>query len=124
MEQTSSVVAESKPQTDAHAPQPASPPSPARPDSEAGYQRRSAFLNHPRTRWGLILAGLLILIGIFFLWRYLASYESTDDAQIDGHVNSVSARVSGHVLKLNVQDNQYVEKRKGGGGVGAQRQEP
>src|SRR6202795_1953169 len=110
MEQPSSVVAESKPQPDARAPQPAAPQSPAQPDSEARYQRRSAFLNHPRTKWGLILAGLLILIGIFFLWRYLASYESTDDAEIDGHVNSVSARVSGHVLKLNVQDNQYVEK--------------
>ena len=83
---------------------------PSQPDSEARYQRRSAFLSNPRTKWGLILIGLLILIGIFFLWRYLASYESTDDAQIDGHVNSVSARVSGHVLKLNVQDNQYVEK--------------
>ena len=105
MEQTSSVVAESKPQPDARAPQSASPP-----DSEARYQRRSAFLNHPRTKWGLILASLVIVIGIFFLWRYLASYESTDDAQVDGHVNSVSARVSGHVLKLNVQDNQYVEK--------------
>ena len=105
MEPPSSVVAESKPQPDARAPQSASPP-----DSEARYQRRSAFLNHPRTKWGLILVGLVILVGIFFLWRYLASYESTDDAQIDGHVNSVSARVSGHVLKLNVQDNQYVEK--------------
>jgi membrane fusion protein (multidrug efflux system) len=110
MEQPSSVVAESKPQPDARAPQPAAPQSPAQPDSEARYQRRSAFLNHPRTRWGLILIGLVILIGIFFLWRYLTSYEATDDAQIDGHVNSVSARVSGHVLKLNVQDNQYVEK--------------
>src|SRR6202158_5684042 len=110
MEQPSSVVAESKPQPDARAPQPAAPESPAQPDSEARYQRRSAFLNHPRTRWGLIFIGLVILIGIFFLWRYLTSYEATDDAQIDGHVNSVSARVSGHVLKLNVQDNQYVEK--------------
>ena len=110
MEQTSSVVAESNPQPDARAPRPASPQSPAQPDSEAGYQRRSAFLNHPRTRLGLIFAGLVILTGVFFLWRYLTSYESTDDAQIDGHVNSVSARVSGHVLKLNVQDNQYVDK--------------
>jgi membrane fusion protein (multidrug efflux system) len=110
MEQTSSVVAESKPQPDARAPQPAAPQSPAQADSEARYQRRAAFLNHPRTRWGLILAGLVVVTGIFFLWRYLTSYESTDDAQIDGHVNSVSARVSGHVLKLNVQDNQYVEK--------------
>src|SRR6202162_114671 len=110
MDQPSSVVAESKPQPDARAPQPAAPQSPAQPDSEARYQRRSAFLNHPRTRWGLLLAGLVIVTAVFFLWRYLASYEATDDAQIDGHVNSVSARVSGHVLKLNVQDNQYVEK--------------
>jgi membrane fusion protein (multidrug efflux system) len=58
----------------------------------------------------LILTGLVILVAVFFLWRYLASYESTDDAQIDGHVNAVSARISGHVIKLNVQDNQYVEK--------------
>jgi membrane fusion protein (multidrug efflux system) len=42
------------------------------------------------------------------LWRYFDSYEDTDDAQIDGHLNSISARVSGHVLKLLVEDNQYV----------------
>src|SRR6266849_3575085 len=109
MEQTGSIVAESKPQADARAPQSQSaPPSP--PDSEARYQRRSALLSNPRTKWGLIFAGLVLLVAVFFLWRYLASYESTDDAQIDGHVNSVSARVSGHVLTLNVQDNQYVEK--------------
>jgi membrane fusion protein (multidrug efflux system) len=110
MEEPSSVVAEPKPQPETGAAQSQSPPSPSQPDSEAGYQRRSAFLSHPRTRVGFILAGLVILIAVFFLWRYLESYESTDDAQIDGHVNSVSARVSGHVLKLNVEDNQYVEK--------------
>ncbi len=105
MEPTSSVVAEPKPQPETRAPQSQSPP-----DSEARYQRRAAFLGNPRTKWGLIFAGLVILVAGFFLWRYLASYESTDDAQIDGHVNSVSARVSGHVIKLNVEDNQYVEK--------------
>jgi membrane fusion protein (multidrug efflux system) len=110
MEEPSSVVAEPKPQPETGAPQSPSSPSPSQPDSESRYQRRSAFLSQPRTRLGLILAGLVILIAVFFLWRYLESYESTDDAQIDGHVNSVSARVSGHVLKLNVEDNQYVEK--------------
>ena len=29
--------------------------------------------------------------------------------EVDGHINSVSARVSGHVTKLNVEDNQYVQ---------------
>ena len=51
---------------------------------------------------------MLVVVG-FFAYRYFSSYESTDDAQVDGHVNSVSARVSGHVTKLNVQDNQYVQ---------------
>jgi membrane fusion protein (multidrug efflux system) len=113
MESSNSVVAEGKPQADARPSQSSPPPPqspPALPDSEARYQRRSELLSHPRTRMGLIFVGLLILIGVFFLWRYLASYESTDDAQIDGHVNSVSARVSGHVVSLNVLDNQYVEK--------------
>jgi membrane fusion protein, multidrug efflux system len=111
MEPPSSVEAEPKPQAEAPASQPPSqaPQSSPPPDSEARYKRRSAFLSNPRTKLGLVLAIVVILTGVLFLWRYLASYESTDDAQIDGHVNSVSARVSGHVTKLNVQDNQYVE---------------
>jgi membrane fusion protein (multidrug efflux system) len=112
----SSVATEPQSQTEGHTPQPQPPQSqqppaqPQQPDSEARYQRRAAFLSSPRTKWILILVGLAIVVAVIFLWRYLGSYESTDDAQIDGHVNSVSARVSGHVIKLNVQDNQYVEK--------------
>ncbi len=109
MDPTSTVVAEPKPQPDGRSPQSQLPPPPPT-DSEARYQRRAAFLSHPRTRLVFILASLALLAAVFFLWRYLGSYESTDDAQIDGHVNSVSARVGGHVLKLNVEDNQYVEK--------------
>ncbi len=103
MEQSSSVADESKPQAEAGA---SKPPS----NGEALSQRRAEILNHPHTKRGVIIAGLVILTAGFFLWRYLSRYESTDDAQIDGHVNSVSARISGYVLKLNVQDNQYVEK--------------
>jgi|SRR5690242_2518336 membrane fusion protein, multidrug efflux system len=59
-----------------------------------------------------VVLGLVIVLGIagFFLWRYLNSYEGTDDAQVDGHINNVSARISGYVLKVNVTDNQYVDK--------------
>ena len=83
---------------------------PAQPNSEANYKRRAALLRNPRAKFGLIFAVLVIVVGGFFLWRYFASYESTDDAQVDGHINSISARVSGHVVRLNIQDNQYVEK--------------
>jgi membrane fusion protein (multidrug efflux system) len=59
-----------------------------------------------------IVAAMVIVLAVagFFMWRYLNSYEATDDAQVDGHINNVSARVSGYVLKVNVDDNQYVEK--------------
>ena len=68
----------------------------------------------PRTqssgfRIGIVIAIVILLIIGIFAYRYFTSYESTDDAQVDGHINSVSARVSGHVVKLNVQDNQYVQ---------------
>ena len=57
----------------------------------------------------LILALIVLAVVGVFLWRYFSSYESTDDAQIDGHLNSISSRVAGHVVKLNVEDNQYVQ---------------
>jgi len=57
----------------------------------------------------LIIAGLVLLVGGFFAWRYFSSYESTDDAQVDGHLMPISARISGYVAKVNVNDNQYVQ---------------
>ena len=104
MDQTTSAV-ESKPET--RSGQPTSAP-PA--DSEARYQRRSQLLGNPRAKLGLFFVVAILLVAVVLLWRYFGSYESTDDAQIDGHINAVSARVSGHVVKLNVDDNQYVEK--------------
>jgi len=66
--------------------------------------------NHsPRFRRFLIIAAVVLAIVGVFVLRYLFSYESTEDAQIDGHLNTVSARVSGHVLKLLVEDNQFVK---------------
>jgi len=57
----------------------------------------------------LVLVVVLVVAGVL-LWRYLSSYESTDDAQADVHLYPVSARVSGYVVKVNVDDNQWVEK--------------
>jgi len=57
-----------------------------------------------------VLAVLVLIVGGVFLWRYLGSYESTDDAQVDVHLYPVSARISGYVIKVNVNDNQYVQK--------------
>jgi membrane fusion protein (multidrug efflux system) len=56
----------------------------------------------------LLIALVVILAAAIMYWRSTA-WESTDDAQIDGFVFPVSSRVSGHVTRVLVQDNQYVE---------------
>jgi membrane fusion protein, multidrug efflux system len=79
------------------------------PASERDLRGKRFDARDPRFRLFLIIGAIVVLVAVFFLWRYLGSYESTDDAQIDGHLNSISARVSGHVVKLLVDDNQNVE---------------
>jgi membrane fusion protein (multidrug efflux system) len=58
----------------------------------------------------LLVVAVVVVVGGLFLWRYLSSYESTDDAQADVHLYPVSARVSGYVIRVNVNDNQWVNK--------------
>jgi membrane fusion protein, multidrug efflux system len=58
----------------------------------------------------ILMVVLVVLVGGLFLWRYFSSYESTDDAQADVHLYPVSARISGYVVKVNVDDNQWVQK--------------
>ena len=52
---------------------------------------------------------LLILVGGYFLWKHFDAYESTDDAQIDGHINAISARISGNVIQVLTDDEKYVK---------------
>jgi membrane fusion protein, multidrug efflux system len=66
------------------------------------------FRQRPRARLYLIGAAIVLLVAAYFGLRYLMTYESTDDAQVDGHVMPLSARISGYVTKVNVDDNQYV----------------
>jgi len=52
---------------------------------------------------------LLVLVAGFFYWRSTLT-EDTDDAQVDGDLYQVSARVSGQVIKVNVTDNQEIKQ--------------
>jgi membrane fusion protein, multidrug efflux system len=63
-----------------------------------------------RTTLVILLAAVALVVAGLLLWRYLSAYESTDDAQVDVHLYPVSARISGYVVKVNVNDNQWVEK--------------
>src|SRR5439155_4943916 len=66
----------------------------------------------PLPRW--VFAGLglaFAAMASFSWWLHARHFESTDDAQIDGHINVVSSRISGTVLYVNPQaeNNQYVQ---------------
>ncbi len=63
-----------------------------------------------RRRAGLLItmAALVLLVGGIAFWRYSAVRVATDDAQIDGHIMPLAARVSGTVQEVHAQDNQLV----------------
>ena len=61
-----------------------------------------------RYLFAAVAATVLGVVG-YSLWRYVNSYETTDDAQIDGHINAVSARVPGTVIDVRAEDEQYVK---------------
>lgn len=62
-----------------------------------------------RTKFLLGLGALVVIASGILLYFYFAKYESTDDAQIDGYIYPVSARVIGYVTAVTVDNNQYVE---------------
>ena len=62
-----------------------------------------------RTKILLAVGGLVIILSGILLYFYLTRFESTDDAQIDGYIYPVSARVTGYVTSVTVDNNQYVE---------------
>ncbi|HWF38164.1 MAG TPA: biotin/lipoyl-binding protein [Candidatus Acidoferrales bacterium] len=59
----------------------------------------------------LILIGIVVvLIGAIEMWRYIESYENTDDAFVDGHTDPISPRISGFIAAIYVE-NTYRVKR-------------
>jgi membrane fusion protein, multidrug efflux system len=53
----------------------------------------------------LIAAG----VGIYF-WLQSRQFETTDDAEVEAHLNSISARVDGSITRVHVDNNQIVKQ--------------
>jgi membrane fusion protein (multidrug efflux system) len=58
----------------------------------------------------IVIAVVVMIAAGLLLWRYFSSYESTDDAQADVHLYPVSSRISGYVVRVSVNDNQWVNR--------------
>ena len=81
-------------------------PTPTQIDPDDGDE-----IAQPNTRRRVIIAvvvALLVLVAAG-LWWHSTYTEDTDDAQINGHLIQVSARVAGQVAKVYVEENQLVK---------------
>lgn len=66
-----------------------------------------------RTRIIRIVVLAIVVAGVAYagvrVWDYLNTYESTDDAQIDGHINAISSRIAGNVIAVLAEAEQFVK---------------
>jgi membrane fusion protein, multidrug efflux system len=79
-------------------------------DASDGKTEKAAATagNGGRWRIGAIVLVVLVLVGGFFWWRSRGT-EATDDAQVDGHITQIAARVGGTVTTVAVTNNQAVK---------------
>src|SRR5689334_81655 len=58
---------------------------------------------------GAVVLAALVVVGVVVIHR-LRVYESTDDAQVDGHIAAISPRVGGTVTAVLADENQRVQR--------------
>src|SRR5580658_4880449 len=76
--------------------------------AQASHARR-ALQDHPRKALAGFVILLVVVAGAVYFIRNAFLFESTDDAQVDGHIMPLSARISGYVLKVPVMEGQLVQ---------------
>ena len=88
----------------------AEPRTPAE-SAAAGDVLVSAYPRNRSHKLWIVLGSVIVLaVAGVLLAHYLSGFESTDDAQVDVHLYPVSARISGYVQKVDVDDNQWVDE--------------
>jgi membrane fusion protein (multidrug efflux system) len=79
------------------------------PERVADPSGRGPWYRRITKRILLLLTLILAMAALSpFAYHYLQSYESTDDAQIDGHIDPLSSRIDGTVVAVHVENNDRV----------------
>ena len=76
------------------------------PNAEPPKSSRRKFIVLPI----LVLLGLAGIVWGVKKWSYGRSHESTDNAQVDGHIVPVLAKVGGYVTDVRVSENVHVKE--------------
>jgi membrane fusion protein, multidrug efflux system len=66
-------------------------------------------LADPKVRRMLFGGGAVVVLAIVSLFAYYHNRETTDDAQVDGHITPMASKVYGRVAEVFVDDNQAVK---------------
>jgi membrane fusion protein (multidrug efflux system) len=66
-------------------------------------------LTNPRVQKMLLAGGIVLLTAVTALFFYYRNRETTDDAQVDGHITPIAAKISGRVQQVLVTDNEPVK---------------
>lgn len=77
----------------------------ARPEDRRGFFRRN-----PAAKPIAFVVAIIIVLLVGWFWWDSRHWQDTDDAEIDGHIYPINARVAGQVVKVNYDDGQVVRK--------------
>ena len=66
-------------------------------------------LKSPKVRRLILGAGILVVVAVVGLFLYYHNRESTDDAQVDGHITPIASKIYGRVAEVLIDDNQPVK---------------
>ena len=82
-------------------------------EDQKSEQRQEGTLRRPRTRGRALVVvlggGLIVALAAAGIWLFYRDRVSTDDAEVDGHIVPMAAKIPGTVLQVLVNDNQYVK---------------
>jgi len=83
----------------------------SKPAKSSDPDARRTLARKPFNRKLAIFGALFVIVAAgVFLWLRSLGHVSTDDTQVDGHIAPVSAKISGNILEVLVNDNQAVKK--------------
>jgi membrane fusion protein (multidrug efflux system) len=78
--------------------------------NEPEKKPKEPFKWTPLKIWSLVIIGtLLIVVGTIY-YIYSSHHETTDDAYTTGHIHNISSRVTGTVIAVLVDDNEFVKQ--------------
>ena len=81
----------------------------AQPDEAPKRNVSAEDLMSPKVRRNVILGAILLIAAALGLFFYFHNRESTDDAQVDGHITPIASKIYGRVAKVMIDDNQPVK---------------